>query len=239
MENGVLPKIFLDFLNIRHFPSVPKTESCGWVETLWNKTHFVVLLFVFIARLLEGFVAYWHNFYFSSLRSFDTESEESRWVVLLQLQYKTAGLWSSPRMSVTPPTFLHPVNLYASCYRPQTLWLLLFGFFSVNFHTSLSCCFWETPTCCHLLTVSSSYLHLILLYPVLNHSNSIVEKIIIYGKLTIQNIVHIFSAKSGHELLTHLTFYLKNFLFFLSDAFSNVVIEGVVHGVFYPDLQPR
>ncbi|KAK1884553.1 Sorting nexin-24 [Dissostichus eleginoides] len=23
------------------------------------------------------------------------------------------------------------------------------------------------------------------------------------------------------------------------DAFSNVVIEGVVHGVFYPDLQPR
>uniref|UniRef100_A0A3Q4M387 Sorting nexin 24 n=4 Tax=Pseudocrenilabrinae TaxID=318546 RepID=A0A3Q4M387_NEOBR len=29
MENEVLPKIFLDFLNIRHFPSVPKTESCG------------------------------------------------------------------------------------------------------------------------------------------------------------------------------------------------------------------
>ncbi|CAB1318428.1 unnamed protein product [Coregonus sp. 'balchen'] len=29
MENEVLPKIFLDFLNIRHFPSLPKTESCG------------------------------------------------------------------------------------------------------------------------------------------------------------------------------------------------------------------
>ncbi|XP_068608813.1 sorting nexin-24 isoform X2 [Brachionichthys hirsutus] len=29
MENGVLPKIFLDFLNIRHFPSVPKIECCG------------------------------------------------------------------------------------------------------------------------------------------------------------------------------------------------------------------
>ncbi|XP_028661082.1 sorting nexin-24 [Erpetoichthys calabaricus] len=28
-ENEVLPKIFLDFLNIRHFPSLPKTESCG------------------------------------------------------------------------------------------------------------------------------------------------------------------------------------------------------------------
>ncbi|KAG7250600.1 LOW QUALITY PROTEIN: hypothetical protein CRUP_037845 [Coryphaenoides rupestris] len=27
MENQVLPKIFLEFLNIRHFPSVPKTES--------------------------------------------------------------------------------------------------------------------------------------------------------------------------------------------------------------------
>ncbi|MGH0170471.1 UNVERIFIED_CONTAM: hypothetical protein FKN15_059097 [Acipenser sinensis] len=29
MENEVLPKIFLEFLNIRHFPSLPKTESCG------------------------------------------------------------------------------------------------------------------------------------------------------------------------------------------------------------------
>uniref|UniRef100_A0A4W5P6X2 Sorting nexin 24 n=1 Tax=Hucho hucho TaxID=62062 RepID=A0A4W5P6X2_9TELE len=29
MENEVLPKIFLDFLNIRHFPSLTKTESCG------------------------------------------------------------------------------------------------------------------------------------------------------------------------------------------------------------------
>lgn len=29
MENETLPKIFLDFLNIRHFPSVPKMESCG------------------------------------------------------------------------------------------------------------------------------------------------------------------------------------------------------------------
>lgn len=33
MENEVLPKIFLDFLNIRHFPSVPKTESCGSFDT--------------------------------------------------------------------------------------------------------------------------------------------------------------------------------------------------------------
>uniref|UniRef100_A0A3Q2XHZ7 Sorting nexin 24 n=1 Tax=Hippocampus comes TaxID=109280 RepID=A0A3Q2XHZ7_HIPCM len=33
MENEVLPKIFLDFLNIRHFPSLPKTDSCGYVET--------------------------------------------------------------------------------------------------------------------------------------------------------------------------------------------------------------
>ncbi|TNM91907.1 sorting nexin-24 [Takifugu rubripes] len=32
-ENLVLPKIFLDFLNIRHFPSVPKTESCGSFDT--------------------------------------------------------------------------------------------------------------------------------------------------------------------------------------------------------------
>ncbi|KAM4528127.1 sorting nexin-24 [Odontesthes bonariensis] len=33
MENEALPKIFLDFLNIRHFPSVPKTESCGSFDT--------------------------------------------------------------------------------------------------------------------------------------------------------------------------------------------------------------
>ncbi|XP_029509584.1 sorting nexin-24-like isoform X2 [Oncorhynchus nerka] len=33
MENEVLPKIFLDFLNIRHFPSLPKTESC---HLKWN-----------------------------------------------------------------------------------------------------------------------------------------------------------------------------------------------------------
>ncbi|KAJ7987197.1 hypothetical protein DPEC_G00336250 [Dallia pectoralis] len=32
MENEVLPKIFLDFLNIRHFSSLPKTESCGSFE---------------------------------------------------------------------------------------------------------------------------------------------------------------------------------------------------------------
>uniref|UniRef100_A0A3Q3R1N7 PX domain-containing protein n=1 Tax=Monopterus albus TaxID=43700 RepID=A0A3Q3R1N7_MONAL len=40
MENEVLPKIFLDFLNIRHFPSVPKTESCG------KLSHQPVLLFL-------------------------------------------------------------------------------------------------------------------------------------------------------------------------------------------------
>ncbi|XP_051540152.1 sorting nexin-24-like isoform X5 [Myxocyprinus asiaticus] len=39
MENEVLPKIFLDFLNIRHFPSLPKTESCG------KLTHQPALLF--------------------------------------------------------------------------------------------------------------------------------------------------------------------------------------------------
>ncbi|CAF99302.1 unnamed protein product [Tetraodon nigroviridis] len=32
-ENRVLPRIFLDFLSIRHFPSVPKTESCGSFDT--------------------------------------------------------------------------------------------------------------------------------------------------------------------------------------------------------------
>ncbi|TSM12517.1 Sorting nexin-24 [Bagarius yarrelli] len=50
MENEVLPKIFLDFLNIRHFPSLPKAESCGSFETesedSCKLTHQPVLLFL-------------------------------------------------------------------------------------------------------------------------------------------------------------------------------------------------
>ncbi|CAN9504914.1 unnamed protein product [Ophioblennius macclurei] len=50
MENEVLPKIFLDFLNIRHFPSVPKTESCGSFDTESEESsklsHQPVLLFL-------------------------------------------------------------------------------------------------------------------------------------------------------------------------------------------------
>lgn len=67
MENGVLPKIFLDFLNIRHFPSVPKTESCGWVETagfLWNKSPNYLW-----ESLFPGYwKAAWLNLYFPSLQ---------------------------------------------------------------------------------------------------------------------------------------------------------------------------
>lgn len=29
LENEDLPKIFLDFLNVRHVPTLPKAESCG------------------------------------------------------------------------------------------------------------------------------------------------------------------------------------------------------------------
>ncbi|KAF5899957.1 protein-lysine 6-oxidase-like, partial [Clarias magur] len=50
MENEVLPKIFLDFLNIRHLPSLPKAESCGSLETesedSCKLTHQPVLLFL-------------------------------------------------------------------------------------------------------------------------------------------------------------------------------------------------
>ncbi|XP_066506646.1 sorting nexin-24 [Hoplias malabaricus] len=50
MENEVLPKIFLDFLNIRHFPSLPKTESCGSLEMEAEEssklTHQPALLFL-------------------------------------------------------------------------------------------------------------------------------------------------------------------------------------------------
>ncbi|XP_044031107.1 sorting nexin-24 isoform X2 [Siniperca chuatsi] len=43
-------QIFLDFLNIRHFPSVPKTESCGSLDTESEESsklsHQPVLLFL-------------------------------------------------------------------------------------------------------------------------------------------------------------------------------------------------
>ena len=29
LENEELPELFLGFLNVQHFPSLPKTESCG------------------------------------------------------------------------------------------------------------------------------------------------------------------------------------------------------------------
>ncbi|XP_072813826.1 sorting nexin-24 isoform X2 [Vicugna pacos] len=33
LENEELPKLFLDFLNVRHLPSLPKAESCGVAQT--------------------------------------------------------------------------------------------------------------------------------------------------------------------------------------------------------------
>ncbi|XP_048359210.1 sorting nexin-24 [Sphaerodactylus townsendi] len=51
LENEELPKIFLDFLNVRHFPSLPKAESCGSFEELESEdssklSHQPVLLFL-------------------------------------------------------------------------------------------------------------------------------------------------------------------------------------------------
>ncbi|XP_031794956.1 sorting nexin-24 isoform X5 [Sarcophilus harrisii] len=51
LENEELPKLFLDFLNIRHLPSLPKTESCGSFEETESEessklSHQPVLLFL-------------------------------------------------------------------------------------------------------------------------------------------------------------------------------------------------
>ncbi|XP_059825645.1 sorting nexin-24-like isoform X3 [Hypanus sabinus] len=51
IENEELPKIFLDFLNIRHLPSLPKIESCGSIEDYESEecsklSHQPVLLFL-------------------------------------------------------------------------------------------------------------------------------------------------------------------------------------------------
>ncbi|XP_070598961.1 sorting nexin-24 isoform X2 [Erythrolamprus reginae] len=50
-ENEELPKMFLDFLNVRHFPSLPKAESCGSFEETESEessklSHQPVLLFL-------------------------------------------------------------------------------------------------------------------------------------------------------------------------------------------------
>ncbi|XP_001363633.2 sorting nexin-24 isoform X2 [Monodelphis domestica] len=51
LENEELPKFFLDFLNVRHLPSLPKTESCGSFEETESEessklSHQPVLLFL-------------------------------------------------------------------------------------------------------------------------------------------------------------------------------------------------
>ncbi|XP_064295359.1 sorting nexin-24 isoform X4 [Phalacrocorax carbo] len=51
LENEELPKIFLDFLNIRHVPTLPKAESCGSFDETESEessklSHQPVLLFL-------------------------------------------------------------------------------------------------------------------------------------------------------------------------------------------------
>ncbi|KAM8776917.1 sorting nexin-24 [Rhynchonycteris naso] len=51
LENEELPKLFLDFLNIRHLPSLPKAESCGSFDETESEessklSHQPVLLFL-------------------------------------------------------------------------------------------------------------------------------------------------------------------------------------------------
>ncbi|OXB76033.1 UNVERIFIED_CONTAM: hypothetical protein H355_000293 [Colinus virginianus] len=51
LENEELPKIFLDFLNVRHVPTLPKAESCGSFDETESEessklSHQPVLLFL-------------------------------------------------------------------------------------------------------------------------------------------------------------------------------------------------
>ncbi|NXO35821.1 SNX24 protein, partial [Locustella ochotensis] len=51
LENEELPKIFLDFLNVRHVPALPKAESCGSFDETESEessklSHQPVLLFL-------------------------------------------------------------------------------------------------------------------------------------------------------------------------------------------------
>ncbi|NXX98024.1 SNX24 protein, partial [Centropus bengalensis] len=51
LENEELPKMFLDFLNVRHVPTLPKAESCGSFDETESEessklSHQPVLLFL-------------------------------------------------------------------------------------------------------------------------------------------------------------------------------------------------
>ncbi|KAJ7425433.1 Sorting nexin-24 [Pitangus sulphuratus] len=46
LENEELPKIFLDFLNVRHVPTLPKAESCGSFDETESEESRSVLTFI-------------------------------------------------------------------------------------------------------------------------------------------------------------------------------------------------
>lgn len=154
MENEVLPKIFLDFLNIRHFPSVPKTESCGWVATagqLQNrKSNLWQLLFVGEDLFPGSWRTMWPDFFsFMVFSSFDTESMESRWVI------------SSFLLCINQQVICLCCTLLSQCvtydWTPSSHLSFFWCSFAVNCLISQSWCTWEIRTCCPLHTVRSTY----------------------------------------------------------------------------------
>ncbi|XP_008836954.1 sorting nexin-24 isoform X2 [Nannospalax galili] len=63
LENEELPKLFLDFLNVRHLPSLPKAESCGSFDETESEessklSHQPVLLFLGDPYVLPAASAY-------------------------------------------------------------------------------------------------------------------------------------------------------------------------------------
>lgn len=227
MENGVLPKIFLDFLNIRHLPSVPKTESCGWVKAVaaMLNTRCMRGLFFKIKMYVGqyGPTLIWDLNSFSFSQVFRHRiagiqvcfylccSIQQVQLVCSLLEKVKPGHTVSPALPPIIPVVV--MQHFADCTSPSDFCSIFI--FLANCHTSRSCCFWGTRTCCHLHMVSPA------------------------ACWSTTGLSH--SVPPYFRLKKHLFFGPLYFLSisFSPDTFSNVVIEGVIHGVFYPHHQPR
>lgn len=170
--------------DIPGFPEYPPFSFSAKNRKLWVSWNFSLSIKV-CCRISSQ--ATWKlcgsTFNFSSLRSFDTESEESRWVVLCccekQLnktespilllhfnQLKCESLFAlhlnftlnfTLQWYQQLPIILFICRQHETAHKPFDFCFFLL-LFSVNFHISQFCSFWETPTCCRLHTVSPGHI---------------------------------------------------------------------------------
>lgn len=149
----------------------------------------------------------------SHLRSFDTESEESRWVFV----YWWNECWLIQQVQLVC-SLLDPVKSCHTAAAPPTL-------IPVIVMQHVAACSRASDFCSVLSKLSHQPVLLFLRDPYLLSPAHGESSRLISARFRLESY-----------FIYQLFFVL---IYFSSDAFSNVVIEGVMHGVFYPHLQPR